>query len=88
MDPRTGRARPPTAPSTCPRFTALLCAALALCTCSKSRPNRDGPDSVAAALQELERLSVAAKIALHKAGANGGTGGSPTPDGSRGLSTM
>ena len=34
------------------------------------------------------RLPVAAKIALQRAGAKGGTGGSPTPVGSRGLSTM
>ena len=34
------------------------------------------------------RLPVAAKIALHKAGANGGTPGSPTPAGGAVLSTM
>jgi len=34
------------------------------------------------------RFPVAAKIALHTAGANGGTPGSPTPAGGASLSTM
>ncbi len=34
------------------------------------------------------RLPVAAKIALHSAGANGGSPGSPTPPGGASLSTM
>src|SRR5579863_38002 len=34
------------------------------------------------------RLPVAAKIALHRAGTNGGTPGSPTPAGGAVLSTM
>ena len=34
------------------------------------------------------RFAVAAKIALHSAGANGGTPGSPTPAGGASLSTI
>src|SRR3989475_676872 len=42
----------------------------------------------AATGKRIRRLPVAAKIALHSAGANGGTPGSPTPPGGSGPPTM